>query len=307
MEQKVEFKERFLGKRYSISFPFELYMKMKAWFQHFDNQHLESVVWGKVEKKNDSVFITDIIIPHQTISSAAVDINDDKNTEDESVLNCNLSIHSHHTMGVFFSSTDESNITKWIADIHDVFVYGVYSGDDYKIILYDPTYQYVYQPEVNIIYNADEFVKLNEEKAQKWVDKTPVKSYINDTDYINLHRPVDHSDRLYQHNLKQQELALGIESDDKIEDDNYTYILYNEACNIIKRKHFTTLLNTDITEDLLKELTEVYEETQGLRDDWEIIDIFKCLIKNLREAILGQEATGAIEASLNLVYEYVYV
>jgi hypothetical protein len=178
MEQRIDFQERFLGKRYTVSFPFELYMKMKAFFQHFDEQKLESVVWGKVEKKDNTILITDIVIPCQIISGVTVDIDNEKNLEDDSVLGCNLSIHSHHTMGAFFSGKDEENIRLWIKDTHDILLYGVYSGDDYKIILYDPAYQFVYQPTVNITYIDDNFVELNKEKAQRFVDKPVENSYI---------------------------------------------------------------------------------------------------------------------------------
>lgn len=286
MEQKIDFQEKFLGKRYTVSFPFELYMKMKAWFQHFDNQKLESVVWGKAEKKENTILITDIIIPYQEISGVSVDIDDEENTKDESVLGCNLSIHSHHTMGAFFSSKDESNITKWIADIHDVFVYGVYSGAQYKIIVYDPAYQYVYQPNVDIIYESGGFVEANKAKAKQWIDLIPRSTY----------RPA----------LERWPQELPLDYSHATDNPSPLRRLHQEIKNSIldSRREFT---DDEDVNDLITDLHDLYMEVDlDSEYDPEVIGIFKDLSLNIDKAIGYNEIQDNIATALKVLYTYLY-
>lgn len=92
------------------------------------------------EAKNGEIYLDDLLIPDQTISTVSVNITsrDQVNLLKKYGKKCRRIIghwHSHHSMGCFWSTTDERDMAN-VIESKDLYLFMVSSLGNHKIRLY---------------------------------------------------------------------------------------------------------------------------------------------------------------------------
>lgn len=99
--------------KYSIVFSVLADEKIKRLMKVFPNLEWLGYLVGEVNRERSNVYVEDIIIPKQMVSSGAVTNVEYEWNEGLPIIGV---IHSHHGMGAFFSGTDDA----YINQNHDV-------------------------------------------------------------------------------------------------------------------------------------------------------------------------------------------
>lgn len=89
------------------------------------------------EIKGGIIYLQDLLIPRQNVSSTSVEITPESQLELRRTYRdkCNRIIghwHSHHTMGAFWSATDEENMKNFMIR-KDLFIFLVTSTTNHKV------------------------------------------------------------------------------------------------------------------------------------------------------------------------------
>ena len=136
-----------------------LFLEVNAKIQAL-NEKMKSKEWlGYLLGNGDDgdYIITDIVVPPQEISTVSVDVLPEAVSPD----GCIGVIHSHHTMGTFFSGTDK----KYVNSNHNVSI--VVSGDEFKATTRT-------KAQCGILVQRDAEVKLLTPKldTEKWLEES---------------------------------------------------------------------------------------------------------------------------------------
>jgi len=162
-------------KKALVEIPADVDNKVRSMMREFKGTEWLAYLRGQIFEENEEwdfiAVIDDLIVPEQEVSYASVEVK--KYPDDEEIIG---SIHSHHNMGSFLSSTDETylvgnhRITLVISDKNN------YVG---KMRATAPCGDIVsIEAEVVVIYpNNEEFVR----EAKKKITHKTIVTYVSDT------------------------------------------------------------------------------------------------------------------------------
>lgn len=91
-----------------IVLPPKIFAEIEAISRAWDEEWL-AYLKGTIDQKNLIAFIQSIVVPKQEVSSASVDVHAKDVPADADIIG---TVHSHHTMGSFFSGTDTGSIAQ---------------------------------------------------------------------------------------------------------------------------------------------------------------------------------------------------
>ena len=123
-----------------IIIPAEISASLHKLCRHYENK--EFTLIGKSRVEGENVYLVDFRVPHHESDSVNTEMTqedqekfyDELIAEKENPVEWNFWIHSHHTMGVFWSGTDKEQMSEFNTGAPDMFFHVVISAkDDEKV------------------------------------------------------------------------------------------------------------------------------------------------------------------------------
>ena len=163
----------------------ELDLKMKYLSDNFEK---EIGGWIIGEYKDDGIYLNDLLIPEQEVSSASVDINAGSSGKlvKEFKEKCTKIIghwHSHCKMGCFWSYTDENNMEE-IMKPRKRFLFIVSSKGEHKIRLELKEPFRISVDDMQYELQSKEYDKIRK-KLEKEISKKVIETSYNNNDVTN--------------------------------------------------------------------------------------------------------------------------